>query len=119
MPTKKHYYLRNSVFSLTTVLYYSSFQEWFAFIGNGSEFNFTLSGEARFPNNKAPTAEDNYGFCQVRVFDTYRKPSGYLGEKQILLRSVSTLVLRLQLGISEKQLPHGLHISKIVVDNPC
>ena len=112
MPTKKkHYYLRNSVWRLTTVLYYSSFQDWFAFIGNGSEFNFTLSGEALFPNNNAPTAEDNYGFCQVRVFDTYRKQSGYLGERQILMCSASTLVLRLQLGISEKELRHGLHIS--------
>jgi len=41
------------------------FQDWFAFIGNGSEFNATLEGEALFPNFKAPTAEDNYGFCQV------------------------------------------------------
>jgi len=57
---------------LITELQFSSFQDWFAFIGNGSEFNFTLSGEAIFPNEKAPTAEDNYGFCQVRVFDSYK-----------------------------------------------
>ena len=57
-----------------TVLHYSSFQDWFAFIGNGSvDYNLTLSGEAFFPNNKAPTAEDNYGFCQVRLLDSYQK----------------------------------------------
>ena len=42
-------------------------QDWFAFVGNGSEFNFTLSGEADFPNSNPPTAEENYGFCQVSV----------------------------------------------------
>ncbi len=44
-------------------------QDWFAFSGNGSEFNFTLTGEAIFSNCGNPTAEDNYGFCQVRVTD--------------------------------------------------
>jgi len=44
--------------------------DWFAFIGNGSEFHFTLSGEAIFPNEKAPTAEDNYGFCQQVHYNT-------------------------------------------------
>ena len=47
-------------------------QDWFAFVGNGSEFNFTLSGEADFPNSGTPTAEDNYGFCQVSVIDSCR-----------------------------------------------
>ena len=47
-------------------------QDWFAFVGNGSEFNFTLSGEADFPNSGTPTAEDNYGFCQVSVIDRCR-----------------------------------------------
>ena len=42
-------------------------QDWFAFVGNGSGFSFTLSGEADFPNSSPPTAEDNYGFCQVSV----------------------------------------------------
>ena len=46
-----------------------SLQDWFAFLGNGSEFNFTLVGEAFFPNTGNPTADDNYGFCQVSVFD--------------------------------------------------
>ena len=45
-------------------------QDWFAFTGNGSEFNFTLSGEAIFPNSGNPTADENYGFCQVRSFDS-------------------------------------------------
>jgi len=67
------YYLVNSVLRSITALHFSSFQDWFAFIGNGSEFNFTLSGDAIFPNKKAPTAEDNYGFCQVRVLETYQK----------------------------------------------
>ena len=44
-------------------------QDWFAFHGNASEFNFTLAGEAFFPNTGNPTADDNYGFCQVSVFD--------------------------------------------------
>jgi len=47
----------------------SFLQDWFAFLGNGSEFNFTLIGEAFFPNTRHPTAEENYGFCQVSVFD--------------------------------------------------
>ena len=44
-------------------------QDWFAFIGNVSDFNFTLVGEAFFPNVGTPTALDNYGFCQVSVSD--------------------------------------------------
>ena len=28
-------------------------------------FNFTLAGEAFFPNSGGPTANDNYGFCKV------------------------------------------------------
>ena len=40
-------------------------KDWFAFLGNGSDLNFTITGEAVFPNNGKPTAEDNYGFCQV------------------------------------------------------
>ncbi|CAH3162089.1 unnamed protein product, partial [Pocillopora meandrina] len=44
--------------------------DWFAFVGNGSESNFTLSGEADFPNSNLPTAEDNYGFCQQVQFNT-------------------------------------------------
>ena len=46
-----------------------SLQDWFAFLGNGSEFNFTLVGEAFFPNTGHPTADDNYGFCQVSAVD--------------------------------------------------
>ena len=42
-------------------------QDWFAFSGAGSEFSFTLSGEAYFPNIFPPRAEDNYGYCQVSV----------------------------------------------------
>ena len=40
-------------------------QDWFAFLGNGSELNFTITGEEIFPNNGNPSAENNYGFCQV------------------------------------------------------
>jgi len=42
-----------------------SLQDWFAFLGNGSEFNFTLVGEAFIPNTGNPSSDDNYGFCQV------------------------------------------------------
>ncbi|PFX13948.1 Aggrecan core protein [Stylophora pistillata] len=45
-------------------------QDWFAFFGNGSEFNLTLSGEADFPNIVSPIADDNYGFCQEVEFNT-------------------------------------------------
>ena len=44
---------------------YFYLQDWFAFRGNASELNFTLVGEAFFPNTGNPTADDNYGFCQV------------------------------------------------------
>ena len=44
-------------------------QDWFAFHDNASEFNFTLVGEAFFPNTGNPTADNNYGFCQVSVFE--------------------------------------------------
>ena len=40
-------------------------QDWFAFASNGSDFNFTRAGEVAFPNSGVPTAQDNYGFCQV------------------------------------------------------
>lgn len=46
-------------------------QDWFAFLGNGSDFNFTLAGEAVFPNSGAPTVNNNYGFCQVSVSDMH------------------------------------------------
>ena len=42
-------------------------QDWFAFTGNGSEFNFSRAGEVNFPNSGIPKAENNYGFCQVSV----------------------------------------------------
>ena len=44
-------------------------QDWFAFLGNASSFNFTKTGEVTFPNIGKPTAYDNYGFCQVSYFD--------------------------------------------------
>ena len=40
-------------------------QDWFAVDGNASDFNSTLVGEAFFSNSGNPTADDNYGFCQV------------------------------------------------------
>ena len=42
-------------------------QDWFAFLGNGSDFNFTMAGDVVFPNSGAPTVDNNYGFCQVSV----------------------------------------------------
>lgn len=47
-------------------------QDWFAFTGNGSDFNFTRAGEEVFPNNGTPTAQDNYGFCQVILSCLFR-----------------------------------------------
>ena len=49
----------------------SFWQDWFAFLGNGSDFNFTLAGEAVFPNSGAPIVDNNYGFCQVSVPDKH------------------------------------------------
>ncbi|XP_078383861.1 uncharacterized protein LOC144666332 [Oculina patagonica] len=51
--------------------------DWFAYTGNGSEMNVTLSGEAFFPNSGNPTAEDNYGFCQEVKYNTtfYASPA--------------------------------------------
>jgi len=46
-------------------------QDWFAFLGNGSDFNFTLAGKAVFPNSGAPTVDNDYGFCQVSVSDIH------------------------------------------------
>ena len=41
------------------------FQEWLAFLGNGSDLNLTMAGETFFANTGSPSADDNYGFCQV------------------------------------------------------
>ena len=63
------FFLSNSLVVVwrQVLLCFTLLQDWFAFVGNGSESNFTLSGEADFPNSNLPTAEDNYGFCQVSV----------------------------------------------------
>ncbi|KAL9973975.1 hypothetical protein ACROYT_G020502 [Oculina patagonica] len=54
--------------------------DWFAFLGNGSNFNLTLVGEAVFPNNDNPTADDSYGFCQQVDFNTtfYSSPVAFV-----------------------------------------
>ncbi|CAH3143439.1 unnamed protein product, partial [Pocillopora meandrina] len=44
--------------------------DWFAFTGNGSEFNFSRAGEVNFPNSGIPKVENNYGFCQKVHFNT-------------------------------------------------
>lgn len=49
-------------------MFHAVSQDWFAFTSNGSDFNFTRAGEVVFPNSASPTAEDNYGFCQVIFF---------------------------------------------------
>ncbi|CAH3029060.1 unnamed protein product [Porites evermanni] len=36
--------------------------DWFAFTGNGSQLNFTITGEEIFPNSGNPSAKNNYGF---------------------------------------------------------
>ena len=41
-------------------------QDWFAFVGNGSQLNFTTTGKQLFPNSGNPSSQNNYGFCQVR-----------------------------------------------------
>jgi len=43
-------------------------KDWFAFEGNIPGVNFTLAGEAFFPNSGFPKADDNYGFCQVSLY---------------------------------------------------
>ncbi|CAH3168587.1 unnamed protein product, partial [Porites lobata] len=50
--------------------------DWFAFTGNGSELNFTITGEEIFPNSGNPSAKNNYGFCQEVPFNTtfYKSP---------------------------------------------
>ena len=58
--------LFNKISSIYFVCLYR--QDWFAFLGNGSGFNFSLVGEAAFSNNGTPTVNDNYGFCQVSDF---------------------------------------------------
>lgn len=44
------------------------FKDWFAFVGNAPGVNFTLAGEAFFPNSGFPKVDDNYGFCQVSLY---------------------------------------------------
>jgi len=44
--------------------------EWLAFLGNGSDVNFTMAGETFFANTGSPSADDNYGFCQQVPFNT-------------------------------------------------
>ncbi|KAL9963147.1 hypothetical protein ACROYT_G032322 [Oculina patagonica] len=44
--------------------------DWFAFTGNGSDFNFTRTGEVYFPNTGSPSADNNYGFCQKVPYNT-------------------------------------------------
>ena len=57
-------------------LFFSSFlpfytfflpQDWFAFTGNGSQLNFTITGKEYFANSGNPSAQNNYGFCQVKT----------------------------------------------------
>ncbi|CAH3156512.1 unnamed protein product [Porites evermanni] len=50
--------------------------DWFAFTGNGSQLNFTITGEEIFPNSGNPSAKNNYGFCQEVPFNTtfYKSP---------------------------------------------
>ena len=58
--------LRLMLFNIHFIL---SLQDWFAFLGDGqSNYNFTITGEATFPNIGISTAYDNYGFCQVLYF---------------------------------------------------
>ena len=42
-------------------------QDWFAFTGNGSQLNFTITGKEYFGNSGNPSAQNNYGFCQVKT----------------------------------------------------
>ena len=42
-------------------------QDWFAFTGNGSQLNFTITGKEYFANSGNPSAQNNYGFCQVKT----------------------------------------------------
>ena len=57
------------IYKFDLLIWYFCWLDWFAFLGNGSDFNFTLTGEAFFPNIGKPTAKDKYGFCQVSTTD--------------------------------------------------
>ena len=46
-------------------------QEWFAFTGNGNQLNFTITGKEYFANSGNPSAQNNYGFCQVKTTFNY------------------------------------------------
>ena len=48
-------------------------QDWFAFVGNGSQLNFTITGKQLFPNSGNPSSQNNYGFCQVRNWNVHFK----------------------------------------------
>ncbi|KAM7438980.1 hypothetical protein ABFA07_011600 [Porites harrisoni] len=50
--------------------------DWFAFTGNGSQLNFTITGKEYFANSGNPSAQNNYGFCQEVPFNTtfYESP---------------------------------------------
>ena len=74
-------------------------QDWFAFLGNGSSFNFTKTGEVTLPNIGKPIAYDNYGFCQV----------SYSFKDVIVF--VHALCACLSLGIMGFQ-PHVLRVQK-------
>lgn len=58
----------NSSVSTFNVFKILSFQDSFAFVRNGSNFNLTMTGEVTFPNLGTPTSYDNFGFCQVPLF---------------------------------------------------
>ncbi|KAL9963121.1 hypothetical protein ACROYT_G032296 [Oculina patagonica] len=51
--------------------------DWFAFTGNGSDLNFTRTGEIYFPNSGSPITDNNYGFCQEVQYNTtfYKSPA--------------------------------------------
>ena len=67
---KSFHKLLNGNSSVSTFIFFKilSFQDWFALVGNGSNFNLTMTGEVTFPNLGTPTSYDNFGFCQVPLF---------------------------------------------------
>ena len=73
--TEKSCRLSENVIRSLPSLFFSSFlpfyfflpQDWFAFTGNGSQLNFTITGKEYFANSGNPSAQNNYGFCQVKT----------------------------------------------------
>ncbi|KAM7452153.1 hypothetical protein ABFA07_000348 [Porites harrisoni] len=69
--------------------------DWFAFVGNGSQLNFTITGKQLFPSSGNPSSQNNYGFCQEVPFNTtfYKSPVVILSVDHGYDRKVKSFLL--------------------------